>query len=414
MNKKETLEIRKQFTNENCAITRICGCYVDAEKEIRTELKEAFLSLPEEEAFKYYDIFRKTLSGTVGKNLITLDFPTDQEMPDGAQAWLLKLRDSRLEDDVLLEEFYEKIIKNYAYGENYYIILIHAAYDIPKKASDGMEMFDASDDTYEYLLCSICPVKLSKAGLCYNAQENSIEDRIRDWIVQAPDAGFLFPAFNDRNTDLHSMLYYTRNPEILQPSLMDGLFGCAAPLSAKGQKETFQELLTESLEDACSYETVVNIHESLNELIEEKKDLPEPPTLKKPEMKYQKIMKRSLEPDTEPDITRGTLEGDIIDGPITFFRLQSTADAKLQSYIAQGEVLPVETKSFGGIGVFAIDEMARFYRHVLVAKHYPHHGGVAFGHVGKALFAAMKLLGVQDVAFNQPKGMLYKDENPFA
>ncbi len=136
--------------------------------------------------------------------------------------------------------------------------------------------------------------------------------------------------------------------------------------------------------------------------------------LRKPEMKYQKIMKRSLEPDKEPDITRGTLEGDIQDGPITFFRLQSTADAKLQSYIAQGEVLPVETKSFGGIGVFAIDEMARFYRHVLVAKHYPHHGGVAFGHVGKALFSAMQLLGVKDIAFNQPKGMLYKTENPFA
>lgn len=285
MNKKETLEIRKQFNNENCAITRICGCYVDAEKQIRTELKEAFLSLPEEEAFKYFDIFRKTLSGTVGKNLLTLEFPLDQEMPDGAQAWLLRLRDSRLEDDVLLEEFYEKIIKSYAYGENYYIILIHAVYDIPKKASDGMEMFDASDDTYEYLLCSICPVKLSKAGLCYNAEKNSIEDRIRDWIVQVPDAGFLFPAFNDRNTDLHSMLYYTRNPEILQPALMDELFGCSAPLTAKGQKETFQELLTESLGDACSYETVVNIHESLNELIEEKKDLPEPPTLSKPEMK---------------------------------------------------------------------------------------------------------------------------------
>ncbi len=136
--------------------------------------------------------------------------------------------------------------------------------------------------------------------------------------------------------------------------------------------------------------------------------------LRNPEMKYQKIMKRSLEPDTEPDITRGTIEGDIIDGPITFFRLQSTPDCKLQSYIAQGEVLPVETKSFGGIGVFAIDEMARFYRHVLIAKHYPHHGGVGFGHVGKALFDAMKLLGVKDVAFNQPKGMLYKDENPFA
>lgn len=285
MNKKEILEIRKQFTNENCAVTRICGCYVDAEKQIRTELKEAFLSLPEEEIFKYFEIFRKTLSGTPGKNLLNMDFPLAQEMPDGTQAWLMKLRNSRLTDDDLLEEFYEKIIHSYSYGENYYIILIHGAYDIPKKAEDGLEMFDASDDTYEYLLCSICPVKLSKAGLCYNAEKNSIEDRVRDWLVEAPDAGFLFPAFNDRNTDLHSMLYYTRNPEILQPALMEDVLGCVPPLSAKGQKETFQELLTETLGDACDYETVVSIHENLNELIEEKKDLPEPPTLTKPEVK---------------------------------------------------------------------------------------------------------------------------------
>ena len=135
--------------------------------------------------------------------------------------------------------------------------------------------------------------------------------------------------------------------------------------------------------------------------------------LVKPEMKYQLIMKRSLEPDSEPDITRGTLEGDIRPGDITFFRLQGAADCSLHSYVAQGEVLPVATQSFGGIGIFAIPEMGRFYRHVLVAKRYPHHGGVAFGKVGKALFSAMKLLGVEDVAFNQPKGMLYKDENPF-
>ncbi len=133
-----------------------------------------------------------------------------------------------------------------------------------------------------------------------------------------------------------------------------------------------------------------------------------------PQMKYQLIMHRLLEPDSEPDITRGTLESDIKPGDITFFRLQSAADTSLHSYIAQGEILPVETKSFGGIGIFAIKEMSRFYRHVLVAKRYPHHGGVAFAHVGKALFAAMKMLGVEDVAFNQPKNMLYKDENPFA
>ncbi|MDD3242695.1 MAG: fucose isomerase [Eubacteriales bacterium] len=136
--------------------------------------------------------------------------------------------------------------------------------------------------------------------------------------------------------------------------------------------------------------------------------------LQKPTMKYQLIMHRGLEPDKEPDITRGTLEGDIIPGEITFFRLQGSADAKLSSYIAQGEVLPVPTHSFGGIGVFAIPEMGRFYRHVLVAKHYPHHGGVAFAHIGKALFSALALLGVETVDFNQPAGMLYKGENPFA
>ncbi len=136
--------------------------------------------------------------------------------------------------------------------------------------------------------------------------------------------------------------------------------------------------------------------------------------LQAPTMKHQLIMKRSLEPDTEPDITRGTLEGDIKPGPITFFRLQGAMDGSIRSYVAQGEVLPVATRSFGGIGVFAIPQMGRFYRHVLVARNYPHHGGVGFGHVGKALFSAAKLLGAGEVMFNQPKGMLYKDENPFA
>ncbi len=130
-------------------------------------------------------------------------------------------------------------------------------------------------------------------------------------------------------------------------------------------------------------------------------------------MKYQLIMHRLLEPDKEPDISRGTLEGTIRPGDITFFRLQGTADSQLRSYVAEGEIIDVDPKSFGGIGVFAIKEMGRFYRHVLIAKRYPHHGGVAFKHMGKVLFATMKLLGVDDVAFNQPAAMLYKDENPF-
>ena len=136
--------------------------------------------------------------------------------------------------------------------------------------------------------------------------------------------------------------------------------------------------------------------------------------LLQPTMRHQLIMKRSLEPDSEPDITRGTLEGDIKPGDITFFRLHSTSDAKLVSYIAQGEVLPVASRSFGSIGVIAIPEMERFYRHVLVENGFPHHGGVGFAKVGKTLFSALYLLGVENVGFNQPKGMLYKTENPFA
>jgi len=133
-----------------------------------------------------------------------------------------------------------------------------------------------------------------------------------------------------------------------------------------------------------------------------------------PEMKYQKIMHSLLEPDNDPDITRGTLEGDIKPGEITFFRLQANAEGELKSYIAEGEILPVATKSFGGIGIFAIPEMKRFYRHVLVEDRYPHHGGVAFAKVGSIIYSALKMLGVNDIAFNQPKGMLYKSENPFA
>ena len=291
MNKKEILEIRRQFTPKNCAITRICGCYVDHEKNKKMESKEAFLSLPEEEAFKYFDIFKKTLSGTVGKNMLNMEFPLDAEMPGGTQEFLLKLRNSKLEDDMLLEEFYDKVITTYEYGENYYIILIHAMYDIPGKSSDDLEMFDASDEVYEYLLMSLCPVSLSKAGLCYNAEDNRIQDRIRDWIVDMPDKGFLFPAFNDRSTDLHSVLYYTKKSEDLQPEMISQLLGAQMPMSADTQKETFQMIIEDTLGEEGDYETVRNIHETLNGLIEEHKEEPEPLKLDKTDVK--KIFEQS-------------------------------------------------------------------------------------------------------------------------
>ena len=285
MNKKEVLEIRKQFTPENCAITRICGCYVDYEKEKKVELKKAFLSLPEEEAFKYFDIFKHTLSGTLGKNLINMGFPLDQELEGGTQQTLLKLRDSKLEDDLLVEQFYDNVIDNYDYAENYYIILIHAVYDVPGKSSDGLEMFDASDTVYEHIMCSICPVNLTKAGLTYNAETNNIEDRIRDWIVEAPAKGFLFPAFNDRASDIHNILYYTKKPEEIQPDLIANVLGSTIPLTANDQKATFQAIVSDTLGEDCGYEVVRNIHDNIFEMLEESKEAPEPLELSKPDVK---------------------------------------------------------------------------------------------------------------------------------
>lgn len=297
MNKKEVFEIRKQFTPANCAITRICGCYVDHEKNKKLQTKEAFLSLPEEEEFKYFDIFRKILSGSIGKNLLNLDYSIEREGGDTPHGILMDLRKTKLQDDEILEEFYDSVIENYDYNENYYIILIHGMYDIPGKSSDGEEMFDASDEVYEFILCSICPVKLSKAGLSYDAQDNKIEDRVRDWVVDMPDKGFLFPAFNDRSTDIHSALYYTRKSDEIQPEMIEKVLGAEEVMSSDVQKEEFEIFLEETLCSACDFEILRNIHDCFNELIEEHRGAPEPLTVGKEDIR--KIFELSGVPEYE-------------------------------------------------------------------------------------------------------------------
>lgn len=295
MNKKEVAEIKKRFTKTKCSFTRLCGCYVDAEKQKRLTLKKAFLSLPEEEMFKYIDIFRKTLSGSIGKTMLNMEFPMEQETKeDGTQRFLMKLLESKLTDDDLLNEFYDKIISVYNYPENYFIILTHDAYDIPKITSDGVENFDASEYVYDYILCCICPVKLTKPGLCYNAETNHIQDRIRDWVVEAPQSGFLFPAFNDRNMDIHNLLYYSKKSDELDAVITEEVLGCQLPLPAKSQKETFNNILEESLGLDCDYEVVKTIHENLNQMLAETSEEPEPLALAKEDMSHL-LMKSGVE-----------------------------------------------------------------------------------------------------------------------
>lgn len=268
MNKKEIYEIRKQFSPENCAITRICGCYVDSEKNKRTSMKEAFLSLPEEEMFKYMDIFKKTLSGHIGKNLMNLEYSIDQEASDTPHDFLMNLIQSKLADDDLTNKFYDAVIESYVSLDPYYIIMIHAVYDIPGKTSDNAKMFDASDDIYEFIMCTICPVKLSKGTLFYDTLKSKIENHAPNWIVNAPANGFLFPAFNDRQTDIHGCMLYSKKTDTLQDEFVKSILGCKLEMSAEDQNEAFKSVLADTIGKNGNVEDVLAVYEELREKLD--------------------------------------------------------------------------------------------------------------------------------------------------
>jgi hypothetical protein len=286
MTRKELNEIKSQYTLEECGILRLCGCYVDGERNKITQFNENFLNLPEEEKHKYFDIFKKTLSGTPGKNLVDMKFNVDAYADEGARTFLMNLRDSGLKDDRLLDEFYDRIINNYSYVGNYLILLINQVYDIPAVTTDNIEMDDASDEVYSYILCSICHVNLSKPGLGYDEEDNNFHDKKQNHMVDVPDVGFLFPAFNKRSADEDMTLFYTKDVSEFEDGLIDCLLDCAVPLPAKQQKETFTSLVNEALGEEADLEIVKNIHENLEQIIEEKKqESPAPVMLDKTEMK---------------------------------------------------------------------------------------------------------------------------------
>ena len=286
MTRKELNEIKSQYTLEDCGILRLCGCYVDGERNKITQFNENFLNLPEEEKHKYFDIFKKTLSGTPGKNLVDMKFNVDAYADEGARTFLMNLRDSGLKDDRLLDEFYDRIINNYSYVGNYLILLINQMYDIPAVTTDNLEMEDASDEVYSYILCSICHVNLSKPGLGYDEEDNNFHDKKQNHMVDVPDVGFLFPAFNKRSADEDMTLFYTKDVSEFEDGLIDCLLDCAVPLPAKQQKETFTSLVSEALGEEADLEVVKNIHENLEQIIEEKKqESPAPVMLDKTEMK---------------------------------------------------------------------------------------------------------------------------------
>lgn len=242
---------------------------MDGEKNKCVSMTEAFLSLPEEEMIKYLDMFKKMLNGKLDRNLLNMEFSLQQELEREYQTELLELRNSKLADEELVEDFYDKVIESYICAENYYIVLIHGAYDIPGRTSDNKEMFDASDDVYEFIMCCICPVKLSKGGLSYDADKNRMENRTRDWVVDVPAHGFLFPAFNDRSTDIHGGLYYSKKSGSTQNEFAKAIWGSDIKMNAEDQKEAFDNMIAEILGESIDVQDLLSIHENLRTMLSE-------------------------------------------------------------------------------------------------------------------------------------------------
>lgn len=267
MTKKDILELKKRLNKTDCSITKLCGCYVDGNKNKVLTLSETFLNLDDEEFYKYLDLSRKCLSGSIGNNLLQLEFPTEEEAPGGRQQFLMGLKESGLKNGELLDRFYDLVIEHYDYAGNYLILLFKDAYDIITKTNDGMKL-DESEEVYDYLLCAICPVTLSKPGLGYREDENRIGARIRDWVVGAPDTGFIFPAFSDRSGDIHSLIYYIKDVKDSRPAFVENVFGCGSKRTATEQQQVFSSIVKQALAPVRddSEEVLLQLQESFQEI----------------------------------------------------------------------------------------------------------------------------------------------------
>lgn len=270
MNKKEVLELKRRFKKEAATFTRVCGCYVDGNHNKVCKFGNTFLNLEEDEFYKYLEIANKALSGTIGNNLLELKFPIEEEEVGGRQHILMALRASKLEDENLLDTFYDLVIDTYDHAGNYLIVLFHDAYDVMSRTSDNNNL-DESEEVYEYLICAICPVDLSKPGLGFLEEEHRIGPRVRDWVVGAVDTAFLFPAFNDRSTDIHSTLFYTKNTKEPHSEFMVNGLGCGIERTATEQKMAFHSIVRNVLgaEDEHTDDVLLDLQQNLSDMIDE-------------------------------------------------------------------------------------------------------------------------------------------------
>ena len=274
MEKKEVMELKRRLKKESCTITKLAGCYINSAKEKVLTFTEDFLNLEDEEFFKYLEIANKTLSGTLGNNLLELSFPSGEEISGGMQESLLALKKSKLENDALNDGFYDTVIKSYDFAGNYLILLFYDNYDVPVRTTDQQKL-DESEEVYEYILCALCPVKLTRAALGYREAENRIAPRIRDWVVDATDSGFLFPAFTDRSSDIHHVLVYTKNAKAPHKEFWENGLSCASKYTSTEKKEVFSNMVKHAVgaEHEDLDDIIADVNQNISDFITNEKEV---------------------------------------------------------------------------------------------------------------------------------------------
>lgn len=287
MTEKEVSELRRRLRPDKNGITHICGCYVNNSREVISQFNQSLAMATQEESEMYLALFKRTLSGGLGKNLIDITFRTAQVADSEEHRLLMKLRDSSLRDEEAVQAFYQRVIEAVSLEGNYLILLARDAYDVPYRAKDGVRLEDSSNEVYSYVVCSICPVKMTKPSLSYFSEEKEFHNSKTGWIVSAPEMGFLFPAFDNRSTNLYNALYYSHDVAQGHPEFVDAVFRVETPMPAAVQKETFQGVLANALDEDCSFELVQTVHEQLRERIEAHKEskVEEPLTVSKREVR---------------------------------------------------------------------------------------------------------------------------------
>ncbi len=355
MNDKEIGEIRRHLRRDRSNITHLFGCYVNENKEIITQFRQSTALMPENESDKYYALLRRSLSGSIGKNLIDITFKTSQVADSPEHKLLMDLRASKLNDEELLPEFYKKVMESVEIEGNYLILIGCDSYDVPFKSKDDSFSKDQSEEVYTYLICTICPVKQTKANLHYVPEEKLFHDGAMHQMVSAPALGFLFPAFDDRSTNIYNALYFTRDVKVGQDAFVEALFNAPVPKPAFQQKQTFEALLTTSLAEECSLDVVQTVHDELCQRIELHKEskVPEPLMVTKEDVKEvlsscgiseDKIAKFSVEYDEAFGFEADLHPKNIIDNK--HFELK-TPDVVIKVDPTRSDL--IETRVIGGV-----------------------------------------------------------------